>query len=104
MESNSGLLAIFPRRFEFKTIDDMAKQLSHDRRVTGLTPTQASQLRPWVRCSTIIIPAWWTLTSSKLKKLKNKSQVENSEAKSSPERVWDLSYVKRLRRFLMTGR
>ena len=40
----------------------------HDRKVDGLSPTQASLLRPWIRCSPAIISAWWNLTSSKSKK------------------------------------
>ena len=40
----------------------------HDRKVDSSTPTLASMLRPWVRCFTTIISAWWNLTSSKLKK------------------------------------
>ena len=39
----------------------------HDRKVDGSTPTKASLLRPWIRCFTTIISAWWNLTSSKLK-------------------------------------
>ena len=39
-----------------------------DRKVDGSIPTQASLLRPWIRCFTTIISAWWNLTSSKLKK------------------------------------
>ena len=31
-------------------------------------PTLAALLRPWIRCFTIIISAWCSLTSSKLKK------------------------------------
>ena len=40
----------------------------HDRTVDGSTPTQASLLRPWIRCFAAIISVWWILTSSKLKK------------------------------------
>ena len=40
----------------------------HDRKVNGSTPSQASLLRPWIRCFTIIISAWWNLTSSELRK------------------------------------
>ena len=40
----------------------------HDRKADGSTPTQASLLRPYIRCFTTIISAWWNLTSSKLKK------------------------------------
>ena len=40
----------------------------HDCKVKGSIPIKASFLRPWIRCFTIIIPAWWNLTSSKLKK------------------------------------
>ena len=40
----------------------------HDRKVDGSTPTQASFLRPWIRCFTAFTSAWWNLTSSKLKK------------------------------------
>ena len=45
----------------------------HDRKVDGSTPTQASLLRPWIRCFAIIISAWWNLTSSKLKNQKQNS-------------------------------
>ena len=44
----------------------------HARKVDDLTPTQAWLLRPWTRCFTTIILAWWNLTSSKLKKLEAK--------------------------------
>ena len=40
----------------------------HVRKTDGSTPTQSSLLRPWTRCFTTIIFAWWNLTSSKLKK------------------------------------
>ena len=40
----------------------------HDRNVDGSTLTQASLLRPSIRCFTAIVSAWWNLTSSKLKK------------------------------------
>ena len=40
----------------------------HDRKVEGSTPTLASMLRPWIRCFTTIISAWWNLTSRNLKK------------------------------------
>ena len=50
----------------------------HDRKVDGSTPTQASLLRPRIRCFTVIISARWNLASSKLKmseaKLKRKSR------------------------------
>ena len=41
---------------------------SHDRKVDGSTSTQASMLRPWIRCFTTFISAWWNITSSQLKK------------------------------------
>ena len=40
----------------------------HDREVNGSTLNLVSLLRPWIRCFTMIISAWWNLTSSKLKK------------------------------------
>ena len=40
----------------------------HVHKVDGSIPTQASLLRPWTRCFTTIISAWWNLASSKLKK------------------------------------
>ena len=40
----------------------------HDRKVNGSTPNLVSLLRPWIRCFTMIISAWWNLASSKLKK------------------------------------
>ena len=38
----------------------------HDRKINGLTPTQVSLLRPYIRCFTIISTRW-NLTSSKVK-------------------------------------
>ena len=38
------------------------------RLVDGSTPTLVLLLHPWIRCFTIIISAWWNLTSSKLVK------------------------------------
>ena len=49
----------------------------HDRKVNGLISNLVSLLRPWIRCFTIIISAWWNLASSKLKK---------SEANSAEKR------------------
>ena len=60
---------------------------SHDRKIDGSTPTQASLLRLGIRCFTTIIFAGWNLTSSKLKK-SNKIQAENSETRATPKRVW----------------
>ena len=40
----------------------------HNRRVNGSTLNLVSLLRPWIRCFTMIISAWWNLASSKLKK------------------------------------
>ena len=45
----------------------------HDRKVNGSTPNLVSLLRPWIRCFTIIISAWWNLASSKLKKSEENS-------------------------------
>ena len=59
----------------------------HDRKVVGSIPTQALMLRPWIRCFTTIISAWWNITSSKLKKSRNKIQAENSK-RATPKRVW----------------
>ena len=49
---------------------------NHDRKINGSTPDLASLLRPWIRCHTMIISAWWNVTSSKLKK-----SLENSTGK-----------------------
>ena len=49
---------------------------SHVHKVGGSTPTQASLLRPWTRCFTTIITAWWNLASSKLKT--SETQKQNS--------------------------
>ena len=38
----------------------------HDRKVDGSPPNLDSLLRPWIRCFTMIISAWWSLASSKL--------------------------------------
>ena len=40
----------------------------HYRKADGSTPTQASLLRPWIRCFTIITSARWNLTRKKSKK------------------------------------
>ena len=40
----------------------------HDRKVDGSPPNLVSLLRPWIRCFTMIISAWWNLASSKSKK------------------------------------
>ena len=45
----------------------------HDRKVNGSTPNLVSLLRPWIRCFTMIISAWWNLESSKLKKSEENS-------------------------------
>ena len=37
----------------------------NDRKVNGSTPNLVSLLRPWIRCFTMIISAWWSLASSK---------------------------------------
>ena len=44
----------------------------HDRKVDGSPPNPVSLLRPWIRCFTMIISAWWNLASSKLKKSRRK--------------------------------
>ena len=53
--------------------------LSTNKCTTATIPTQASLLRPWIACFTIIISARWNLISSKLKKSLAKTQPENSE-------------------------
>ena len=45
----------------------------HDRKVGGSPPNLVSLLRPWIRCFTMIISAWWNLASSKLKKSEENS-------------------------------
>ena len=40
----------------------------HDLKVDGSPPNLVSLLRPWIRCFTMIISAWWSLATSKLKK------------------------------------
>ena len=62
--------------------------IDHDRKVNGLTTNLVSLLRPWMRCFTMIISAWWNPASSKLKKSRSKIQPENSETKATPKRVW----------------
>ena len=49
----------------------------HDRKVDGSTPSQASPLRPWIRCFMAITSAWRNLTSSKLKKSEAKVKRKN---------------------------
>ena len=41
---------------------------NHDRKVDGSTPNLLLLLRPWIRCFTLIISAWWNLASDKLSK------------------------------------
>ena len=45
----------------------------HDRKVDGSPPNPVSLLRPWIRCFTMIISAWWNLASSILKKSEENS-------------------------------
>ena len=45
----------------------------HDRKINGSIPNLVSLLRPWIRCFTMIISAWWSLASSKLKKSEENS-------------------------------
>ena len=70
----------------------------YDRKVNGSTPTQASLLRPWIRCFTIIISAWCNLASIKLKKSEAKFNPENSETRATRERVW----IRRMHRASVT--
>ena len=72
----------------------------HDRKVDGSTFTQASLLRPWIRCFTTIISAWWNLTMKKpeanfTRKIRKQGQLL-SESGFVP-------YIA-LRRFLVAGR
>ena len=48
----------------------------HDGKVNGSTPNLVSLLRPWIRCFTMIISAWWNVASSKLKKSEENSTVK----------------------------
>ena len=59
---------------------------AHDCDVSGSTPTQAKLLRPWIRCFTKIISAWWNVANSKLKqvKLHRKTWKQNT----TPKQVW----------------
>ena len=60
----------------------------HDRKVDGSTPTQASLLRPWIRCFTTIISSWWNLTSRKLKKSEAKFKRKTQKHTRTPKRAW----------------
>ena len=53
----------------------------HDRKVNGLTPNLLWLLCLWIRCFTMIIPAWWNLASSK--RSQKKIQPENLGNKSN---------------------
>ena len=55
----------------------------HNRKVNGSTPIQASLLRLWIRCFTMIISAWWNLTSTKLK-----TEAKFKQKQATPRRVW----------------
>ena len=66
--SSQSLSAAFPSGSERHFYD------GHDRKVDALTSTQASLLRPWITCFTMIISAWYNLTSSKAKKAEAKFQ------------------------------
>ena len=52
------------------------------------TLTQASLLRPWIRCFMMIISAWWFLNKQQIKKARSTVQAENSETMATPKRVW----------------
>ena len=45
----------------------------YDRKVNDSPPNLVPLLRPWIRCFTMIISAWWNLASSKLKKSEENS-------------------------------
>ena len=47
--------------------------MTASRKVDGSTPDLVSLLRPWIRCFTMIISAWWNLGSSKLLKSEENS-------------------------------
>ena len=68
------LSAAWPSGSERRFYDD------HHRKVDDATPTQTSLLRPWIRCSTTIVSAWWNLDSNKLKmseaKFKRKTPIQ----------------------------
>ena len=61
---------------------------NHDRKINGLTPNLVSLLRPWIRCFTMIISAWWNLASSKLKKSEAIFNQKTGKQKAMPKRVW----------------
>ena len=65
------ITAAWPSGWEHRFYD------GHDRKVDGLTLTQAWMLRPWIRCFMAIISAWRNLTSSKLKKSEAKFERKN---------------------------
>ena len=54
----------------------------------GSTPTQAWLLRLWIWCFTIIISAWWNLTSNKLKKSEAKFKQKTREQNNSEVFSW----------------
>ena len=64
----------------------------HDCKVNGSTPILVSLFRPWIRCFTMIIYAWWNLTSSKLKKSEENS-TEKLKNKGNSEASLDSSYA-----------
>ena len=66
-EQKSELSAAWRSGSEGRFYDD------HDRKVDGSPPNLVSLLRPWIRCFTMIISAWWNLASSKLKKSEENS-------------------------------
>ena len=56
-----------------------------DSTVDGSNPTQASSLRRWIRCFTINISALGESDKQQIKKVRSKTQPENSETKSTPK-------------------
>ena len=84
IQSQAGVLqksAAWRSGLERRFYDD------HNRKVNGSTSTQVSLLRPWIRCFTMIISAWWNLTSCKLRK-PQEIQTKNLETQATPKRVW----------------
>ena len=65
----------------------------HDRKVNGLTRNRVSLLRPWIRCFTMIISAWWNLTSSKLKKSEAKF---NRKTRKQRQLLSESGFVQRI--------
>ena len=70
----------------------IAEHNDHDRKVNDSAPNVVSLLRPWIRCFTVFISAWWNLESSE--RSQKKFQPENLEASLNGPKIAQFKWTK----------